>query len=264
MIQFAGIAVLVVMLIVGLIITISTMIGYVICYKHAKQKGERIKLWIRIVLRSVFIIGVSIALFPILFFYMLASKNREQDLQAVIRKQQEAEEVTTYDEKINTLEVFLEKDNLTGFRLIVTDSAGGSKYYGLEKTTDGGKNWTLVNADPFDGRLGLAEGIEFFTKDNGYIGITDVAGTYSQIYVTYDGGLTFSKIELQMELVNTLPESAIEKGYTVSDYDYYEMPFMNNGILEINVSIDSSDKNGITFVSDDEGETWKSRINEKF
>lgn len=57
MIQFAGIAVLVVMLIIGLIITISTMIGYVICYKHAKQKEERIRLWIRIVLRSVFIIG---------------------------------------------------------------------------------------------------------------------------------------------------------------------------------------------------------------
>ena len=107
---------------------------------------------------------------------------------------------------------FLEIDNLTGFRLIVTDSAGGSKYYELEKTVDGGKNWTLANADPFDGRLGLAEGIEFFTKDNGYIGIADVAGTYSQIYVTNDGVSTFSKIKLPMELVNTLPESAIENG----------------------------------------------------
>ena len=72
------------------------------------------------------------------------------------------------------MEVFLEKDNMTGFRLIVTDSAAGAKYYELEKTMDGGKNWTLANADPFDGKLGLAEGIEFFTKDNGYIGITDL------------------------------------------------------------------------------------------
>ena len=34
-------------------------------------------------------------------------------------------------------------------------------------------------------------------------GITDISGTYSQIYVTYDGGSTFSKIELPMELVKT-------------------------------------------------------------
>lgn len=94
------------------------------------------------------------------------------------------------------MEVFLEQDNMTGFRLIVTDSAAGSKYYELEKTIDGGKNWTLANADPFDGRPGLAEGIVFFTKDNGYIGITDISGTCSQIYVTYDGGSAFSKIEL--------------------------------------------------------------------
>ena len=92
------------------------------------------------------------------------------------------------------MEVFLEKDNMTGFRLIVTDSAAGAKYYELEKTMDGGKNWTLANADPFDGKLGLAEGIEFFTKDNGYIGITDALGTYSQIYVTHDGGCKFRLI----------------------------------------------------------------------
>lgn len=128
----------------------------------------------------------------------------------------------------------------------------------LEKLVQrGGKNWTLANADPFDGKLGLAEGIEFFTKDNGYIGITDALGTYSQIYVTYNGGSTFSKIELPMDLVKILPETATEKGYTLSDYDYYEMPSMINGKLEINAVTDSSETKGIIFVSDDDGESWK-------
>lgn len=258
MIQFAGIAVLVVMLMVGLIITMASMIGYLICCKQ----GTQYKLGIKIMLRTSFIIGIAITSFPVMFFYMITSNNRKQDEQALIREQQAMEEANAYDENNNIVEVFLEKDNKTGFRLIVTDSAAGSKYYELEKTVDGGKNWTLANADPFDGRLGSAEGIEFFTKDNGYIGITDALGTYSQIYVTHDGGSTFSKIELPMELVKILPETAMDKGYTVSDYDYYEMPSMNNGKLEINAVIDSSETKGIIFVSDDDGESWNPRIDD--
>ena len=257
MIQFAGIAVLIVMLVVGLIITIATIIGWVICYKHAKQKRERVKLWKKIMLWTFLVLGVSMVAFCSMFFYMLISNNRKQNEQAAIREQQIMEEASNYDEKINTMEVFLEKDNMTGFRLIVTDSAAGSKYYELETTTDGGSNWTLVNDDPFNGTLGMAEGIDFFTKDNGYIGITDVSGTYSNIYVTYDGGATFSKIVLPMDLVETLPKNARGNGYTVYDYDYYEMPAMNHGKIEINAVIDSSDTNGITFVSDDNGVSWR-------
>lgn len=155
MIQFAGIAVLVVMLMVGLIITMASMIGYFICCK----RGRQYKLGNKIMLRTSFIIGISITLFPVIFFYIIASNNRKQDEQALIREQQAIEEANVYDENNNIMEVFLEKDNMTGFRLIVTDSAAGSKYYELEKTIDRGKNWTLANADPFDGRLGLAEGI---------------------------------------------------------------------------------------------------------
>ena len=155
MIQFAGIAVLVVMLMVGLIITMASMIGYFICCK----RGTQYKLGNKIMLRTSFIIGISITLFPVMFFYIIASNNRKQDEQALIREQQAIEEANAYDENNNIMEVFFEKDNMTGFRLIVTDSAAGSKYYELEKTIDRGKNWTLANADPFDGRLGLAEGI---------------------------------------------------------------------------------------------------------
>ena len=257
MIPFSGITVLVVMLFVGLIITIATFIGYVISYKHAKQKGERIKLWKKILLWTILVLGVSIASFPTLFFYKLISNNIKQNEQAITREQQMLEEADTYDKQINTMEVFLEKDNLTGFRLIVTDSAAGSKYYELEKTTDGGSRWTVINEAPFLGKLGQAEGIEFFTETNGYIGITDASGTYSQIYVTYDGGSTFSRIEFPMELVEILPENAVDNGYTAYDYDYYEMPTMNHGNLEINAVTDSSDTNGITFVSEDNGKSWR-------
>lgn len=196
MIPFAGIAVLIIMLFAGLIITIATTIGYVISYKHAKQKGERIKLWKKILLWTFLVLGVSVTSFPLLFFYTIISNNIKQNEQADVMEQQRIEEADAYDEEINTMEVFLAKDNMTGFRLIVTDSAAGSKYYELEKTTDGGAKWVVINEDPFHGKLGQAEGIEFFTETNGYIGIADASGSYSQIYVTYDGGVTFSKTEL--------------------------------------------------------------------
>ena len=257
MVPFAGITVLVVMLFIGLFITTATIIGYAISYKHAKQKGERIKLWEKILLWTFLVLGVSVVSFPTLFFYTLISSNIKQSEQTVIKEQQTMEEADDYDEQINTMEVFLGKDNMTGFRLIATDSAAGSKYYELEKTTDGGSSWVVINEDPLRGKLGQAEGIEFFTETNGYIGITDASGTYSQIYVTYDGGSTFSRIEFPMELVEILPENAVDNGYTAYDYDYYEMPTMNHGNLEINAVTDSSDTNGITFVSEDNGKSWK-------
>lgn len=141
MIQFAGIAVLIVMLVVGLTITIATIIGQIIY--AIKYKKENKKIWIKILLRTFFVIGVSIAIFPIMFFYMLISENRKQEEQTVIREQQAIEEANTYDENMNAMGTFLEKDNMTGFRLIVTDSAAGSKYYEFEKTLDGGNNWRL-------------------------------------------------------------------------------------------------------------------------
>lgn len=60
-----------------------------------------------------------------------------------------------------------------------------------------------------------------------------------------------------MELVKILPETAMDKGYTLYDYDYYEMPAMINGKLEINAVTDSSETKEIIFVSEDDGESWK-------
>lgn len=139
----------------------------------------------------------------------------------------------------------------------MTDSAAGSKYYELEQTVDGGSSWALINEDPFQGKVGQAERIVFFTKDYGYIGISNVSGTYSHIFVTYDGGANFSNVKLPMDLVENLPENAKKYEYTINDYDYYELPAINNGVLEINVITEASETNGITFISDDNGKNWR-------
>lgn len=55
-------------------------------------------------------------------------------------------------------------DDNTGYRLLVADAAAGSRFYELEMTKDGGQSWNQKNADPFDGNIGVAEGIEFYNE----------------------------------------------------------------------------------------------------
>ena len=257
MASFAGVAVLIVILVIGIGITIISIVGNIVYNNLKKRKGQRGRLWVRIILWVFIVFGVIIMTVPSQFLYMLISKNKQQEQQTVERKQQAIEESNTYDEEINTLDAFVESNDTTGYRLIVTDSTAGSKFYELEKTTDGGINWSAVNEDPFAGNLGKAEGITFFTEDYGYIGLSDASESCSELYVTYDGGSTFSRIELPMELVTTLPDHAIANGYTVSDYDYYDMPIEDTGVVSIKVTTDFMETRGLVFISEDEGVTWK-------
>ncbi len=64
----------------------------------------------------------------------------------------------------------------------------------LEKSTDAGNQWTRINEDPFDGSAGVAEGIEFFDESFGFIGLQSTSGDGSGIFMTEDGGLSFTEI----------------------------------------------------------------------
>lgn len=78
-------------------------------------------------------------------------------------------------------------DDNTGYRLLVADAAAGSRFYELEMTKDGGQSWNQQNAGPFDGNIGVAEGIEFYNENLGVIGLAGASGDYSTLYLTQDG-----------------------------------------------------------------------------
>ena len=118
-----------------------------------------------------------------------------------------------------------------------------------QATKDAGKSWSVVNDDPFAGKTGIAEGIIFFTTQYGYIGLTDETGEKSEIYVTYDGGESFIKIEISVDMVPQLK-------YDAADYDYYSMPTESDGKTSINVTTMRSDSGELVFVSEDDGKTW--------
>lgn len=169
---------------------------------------------------------------------------------------EDGEEATPWTENREDGSVYFFLDSNTGYRLLVADAAAGSRFYELECTKDGGQSWNQLNADPFCGNIGVAEGIEFYNENLGVIGLRGASGAYSTLYLTQDGGKTFSMIELPMDEVTELPDTAAQYGLEKSDYDYCEMPQQEDGKFKIKVISEQGETDGILFESTDNGNTW--------
>ena len=169
---------------------------------------------------------------------------------------EDGEEATPWTENREDGSVYFFLDSNTGYRLLVADAAAGSRFYELECTKDGGQSWNQLNADPFCGNMGVAEGIEFYNENFGVIGLRGASGAYSTLYLTQEGGKTFSMIELPMDEVTELPDTAAQYGLEKSDYDYCEMPQQEDGKFTIKVISEQGETDGILFESTDNGNTW--------
>lgn len=169
---------------------------------------------------------------------------------------EDGEEAAPWTENREDGSVYFFLDSNTGYRLLVADAAAGSRFYELECTKDGGQSWNQLNADPFCGNMGVAEGIEFYNENLGVIGLRGASGAYSTLYLTQDGGKTFSMIELPMDEVTELPDTAAQYGLEKSDYDYCEMPQQEDGKFKIKVISEQGETDGILFESTDNGNTW--------
>lgn len=172
------------------------------------------------------------------------------------------------DEWMREKEIKLEHNNVfeSGVEGILTDldAALGSRFYILEKTVDGGTTWECTNEDPFAGQLGVVEGLLFFDENLGVAGLTGASQSFSALYITRNGGLSFEQIELPMNTVTELPELAKECGFTVEDYDYLNMPERDGDVWMITVTPEAAESDGIVFQSMDDGLTWEcSGINQK-
>lgn len=160
------------------------------------------------------------------------------------------------DNSNSSVYYWLSENKEIGWRLVVTDAAAGSRYYELEKSSDGGETWNVINANPFNNKIGVALGIEFYDENLGVIGMTGVSQDASTLYVTSDGGVTFTQMEFPMEEVTELPDIADELGYTIADYDYAEMPQVSDGQLTVIIKAEYSSYEGLRFTSNDNGKTW--------
>lgn len=189
---------------------------------------------------------------------------QELNQESMLQEIDEAKNIEswTIDQNDGTMYFFLNDKN--GWRMVVTDAALGSRFYILEKTVDGGTTWECTNEDPFAGQLGVVEGLLFFDENLGVAGLTGASQSFSALYITRNGGLSFEQIELPMNTVTELPELAKECGFTVEDYDYLNMPERDGAVWMITVTTEAAESDGIVFQSMDDGLTWEcSGINPK-
>ena len=136
----------------------------------------------------------------------------EEDAQIEEAKKEDA---WTTDSSDGSMYFFLDENQ--GWRLEVVDAAAGSRFYQLEHTTDGGINWETASTDPFQGNGGVAEGLIFYDGNFGVAGLSGASQTHSTLYLTRDGGLTFTAVQLPMATVTELPKTAQEYGLTLDE-----------------------------------------------
>ena len=179
----------------------------------------------------------------------LAQEHNEQQSEAA-----KESELWTVDSSDGSMRFFL-NDRL-GWRLEVVNAALGSRAYSLERTQDGGATWETANEDPFAGNLGVAEGLRFFDADFGFAAISSASQTDSWVYVTQDGGSTFTQITLPMTEVTQLPEHADDYGNLLEDYKYLCMPQKDGDTFTIDVLTGAGEDEGLRFRSGDNGITW--------
>ena len=147
-------------------------------------------------------------------------------------------------------------DEQHGWMLKVTDAALGSRFYELNRTEDGGTTWETVNTDPFAGNMGVAEGLQFYDENFGFAALTGASQSSSRMYMTKDGGSTFTEILLPMDTVTELPENAQKLGYSLENYAYLCMPEKNGEVWTIDVLAEAAGSEGLRFRSEDRGATW--------
>ena len=166
---------------------------------------------------------------------------------------EETEFTVGYSEKDGIQSYFL--DNNVGFQMPIIESAAGSHYYALEKTTSGGTTWERINLSVFNDSGGSASGLVFFDELLGFAGLALNGGAEAELYRTEDGGFTFTKV--------AFPEVEVELSNDVSSipYDYPGMPYLIGEQMFMLVGQGSDgDYNGgdeLKYVSNDKGKTWQ-------
>ena len=158
------------------------------------------------------------------------------------------------DQSDGTMYFFLTE--AVGWRLVVTDAAAGSRYYEMDKTEDGGSTWNRINPDPFGGNIGVTEGLVFYDENFGFAGLSGASQSYSRLYVTRDGGATFTEMQMPVDTVTELPPLAAELAFTAADYAYLCMPEMEGELLTVLALTGAGETEGILYQSQDQGETW--------
>ena len=140
-----------------------------------------------------------------------------------------------------------------GYMLEFSDVAVGIAFGDIKKTTDGGQTWkTVFKGIGNKGEEIFRRGsrIRFFDENLGFLTMPEISGNTSELYITKDGGITFTKMNVQQANEDS------------NIYDYYELPKKGkNGklTLEVGQGSDGDYEGGNSKIYDsaNNGNTWE-------
>lgn len=144
------------------------------------------------------------------------------------------------------------------FRLVIIDAALGSRAYALIASADGGNTWEVVNADPFNGTMGVSAGLKFMDENIGFAALSHNGGDEADLYRTEDGGKTFTEV-----VIPSGEREDFSDGSSYFPFDFPGMPYEENGsyYLKAGQGADGDFNGGDAacrglYQSTDMGKTW--------
>lgn len=141
-------------------------------------------------------------------------------------------------------EFYLSKE--VGYKLEGVDKVAGSTLYVLNKTTDSGLTWELINDNPFGNVVGNVSGITFIDENIGFLVSGNVSETEGILYRTEDAGKSFKIITYATD---------------IEYFDFPGLPYEENGELCMLVGQasdgDYNVKSSVLYKSKDKGITWE-------
>lgn len=211
---------------------------------------EKRKLTKRLVLIVIGLVAVVILVTAI---DMMIEKNKVSQINTNTTKNETSKE----DDTIFEGDILYEKviDENTRVRVVCKGAVLAQRsIIGIEKTTDGGENWTN-QIKSYDGFIQIHNGAEFvFLDENiGFINDPGLAGTDGDnrgLLVTTDGG---NNIE-DAKIIH--PDNITEKNLFVSG-----LPYIEDNTLKVKIYTINHKKDEIytyyEFISEDNGKTWE-------
>jgi len=147
-------------------------------------------------------------------------------------------------------------DGQIKYRFVVLDAALGSRMYGILKSEDSGESWKMWSHMPFGDYMGGGIDAVFLDESFGFATLSYNGGDSADLYVTVDGGLSYTQVILENYTVT------LEDGYTYTPYDFPQMPYQENGKLYMlcgqgaDGDYDGGDRKLARYQSEDGGYTF--------
>lgn len=142
------------------------------------------------------------------------------------------------------------------YRFVVLDAALGSRMYGIIRSEDGGESWRMWSNMPFGEDLGGGIDAVFLDENLGFATLSHNGGDEADLYVTVDGGVSYTKAVLEGYTVT------LDNGYTYTPYDFPRMPYEEDGAIYVlcgqgaDGDYDGGDRKLARYKSEDGGYTF--------